>query len=211
LPKSKTAVVGLALLCGAAALACGGSQTRDSGATADAPSADAPPGDAPPTDAAAEVGGLALGTVKGVPFVARDIAAQVTGPTQFGAGLIMVRLVQGAPSACDDLAGRDHPNTRVLRIYLYNATGPGTYTKPGMFYFHDFGDVTDGACTDDGAEGPGTVTLTDVSATAVSGTFDVTLQVLGTAPDSGVGVGHLTGAFVAPICPNVDAGSVACF
>jgi hypothetical protein len=115
----------------------------------------------------------------------------------------------------------------VLRIYIFNevdqtAIGPGTYTyfEPavGMKFcamvWHAFGDAVDGSCSTepDHWASSATVTLTEVSATRVVGSFDATIA--GDGIDAGArdaGVGHLSGSFSAPICPTIDGGATTCF
>jgi hypothetical protein len=167
------------------------------------------------------------GNVLGVPFVPTDIAANSNGST--GAGSfpsLELSVTDVAGGACDDLPRR-RADSHVLRIYIFNeqdqtAIGPGTYTyfEPavGMKFvtmvWHAFGEAVDGACgsAPDHWASAATITLTEVSATRVVGSFDATLE--GDGFDAGAldaSVGHISGTFSAPICPIVDGGATNCF
>ena len=146
-----------------------------------------------------------MGMIDGTAFDLRFERAQNSGDTAMGIfPTVKVALFDalGPSDACIDARfGRS------LAIYVTNATsttavGPGTYATPDAdagdgfgtqfahFYFHDY--VEGGLDRD--IFGPGSVTLTEVSSSTVSGSFDVTLQ------SDGTEVGKLSGTFAAPIC-----------
>jgi len=166
------------------------------------------------------------GSVLDTPFIAKDVAANSNGSPPVGTfPSLEISVTDIAGGACDDLA-RQRANSHVLRIYIFNevdqtAIGPGTYTDlpagPGTKFcgmvWHAFGDAVDGSCSTAPGDwaSPATVTLTEVSATRVVGSFDATIA--GDGIDAGArdaGVGHLSGSFSAPICPTIDGGATTC-
>jgi hypothetical protein len=177
-----------------------------SGATEAKSSKDAGKTDAKAAEAAPEMAvGSVMGTIDGAPFDLRFERAQNSGDTAMGVyPTIKVALfdVVASPEACIDARVG-----RALDIYVTNAAdttavGPGTYGTPdpdagdlfgtnfAHFYLHDYA----GGGLDRDIFGPGSATLTEVSSSTVSGSFDVTLQ------SNGTEVGHLTGTFAAPVC-----------
>ena len=149
--------------------------------------------------------GSVMGMIDGTSFDLRFERAQNSGDTAMGIfPTVKVALFDatGPSDACiDSRFGRS------LAIYVTNATsttsvGPGTYATPDAdagdgfgtqfanFYFHDYAE----GGLDRDIFGPGSVTLTEVSSSTVSGSFDVTLQ------SNGTDVGKLTGTFAAPVC-----------
>ncbi len=123
----------------------------------------------------------------------------------------------GAP-ASGPAAHLPYANLESLQIVAVNGTGdvaPGTYDLGGL---NGFGQLPVGTAVyaSLGSTSPtcapgqffeasgGTVTLTEVSATHVTGSFDVTFAPAGSLQGS---AGTLTGSFDIPICDGVDADS----
>jgi hypothetical protein len=169
------------------------------------------------------------GSVLGAPFVAADIAANTNGSPPAGEfPLLELSVTDLADGACSDwTTGR--ADAHVLRLYIFNerdqtAIGPGVYqgsSDDGLLitdaFWHAFGPAVDGGCADENdldqiyVVGAPTITLTEVSATRVLGSFDVTLSESGANATAGdAGVGHLSGTFSAPICPTRDGGVATC-
>jgi hypothetical protein len=190
----------LVLLCAVAFIACSGS-TPASKAAKDGGKADAVAG----ADVPEIVVGSVMGTVDGAPFDLRFERAQNSGDTAMGVyPTIKIALFDAVASrdACIDArVGRS------LGIYVTNAVdttalGAGTYATPdpdagdsfgtqfAHFIFYDYA----AGGLDRNIFGPGSVTLTGVDSSTVTGEFDVTLQANGTE------VGHLSGTFSAPVC-----------
>jgi hypothetical protein len=97
----------------------------------------------------------------------------------------------------------------------FKGAGPGTYAYPGAgarfgySVFHAFGGATDaGYCADDLTLTPAsaTLTLTEVSASRVVGSFDLVFGGGATSADADAGGTHLTGTFTAPWCAGPDGG-----
>jgi hypothetical protein len=112
--------------------------------------------------------------------------------------------VEDRPNLCSTGAGRQNATVFAIDALSDNPSfAPGTYTQkqdsvPGQV------DVSitklNGTCTSDqqdyGAES-GTVTITSVSATVVTGNFEMTLL---------HGDGTLSGSFNVPLCPGLKLG-----
>lgn len=148
-----------------------------------------------------------VGNVGSAAFVAADAIAVVDANS---AKIV----ISSTPNACADI--RDHidrANSRVLVIAVFDqdtALTTGNFTTSAgsgdAALFES--NVTDAQCAvsydppPDGT-GDGTVTLTDVTATTVTGTFDVIME-------NGE---HVTGSFAPEECPELDneaSGSDSC-
>jgi hypothetical protein len=162
--------------------------------------------DAASNDASAPSSSMVTGSVAGLSFELSATRAQNTGATPVGIypsiRIELLELPPGASATCAEL-----DVGRALRIYLFNerdqtAIGPGTYLTPPRdgggadgtifagFFWHHFLDASEKE-----GGGTGSVTLDDVSATTIRGSFDATLE-----PNFGE-AGHLSGTFTAPVCP----------
>ena len=177
----------------------------------------------PPRDARTNLS--VSGSVLGVPFVAEDVAFQTNGSPPAGTYPSLELAMTDYAGACSADARRAASN--VLRIYIYNeqdqtAIGPGTYTylvnaagaKFGTAVLHRADDAADASCASlsDLWAVAATITLTEVSAARVVGSFDTTIG--GDGMDAGArdtGVGHVSGPFIAPSCPNPEGSATGCF
>jgi len=162
-------------------------------------------------------GAWVAGDVDALPLIVDDVGARQTGSISQGYPSLEVTLMD-ASGACDEYHGNP-ASSRALRLYVFNArdqqgVGPGTYLTPGPngagptvfagIFWHDF----NATCSDRQAQGTGTVTLTDVSSTSVSGSFDVTLDAW--LSDAAPRIGHLSGSFKAPVCAaSRDDGGIS--
>jgi hypothetical protein len=189
----------LALVC--SLFACGSSSAPTAKKSGDGGKPDAKEVEAGPEVAVGSI----MGTIDGAPFDLRFERAQNSGDTAMGVyPTVKIALydVLGARDACIGAQ-----MGRALDMYVTNAAdttavSAGTYATPdpdagdsfgtkfAHFYFHDF--VQGGLDRD--IFGPGSVTLTEVSSSTVSGSFDVSLL------ENGADVGHLSGTFAAPVC-----------
>jgi hypothetical protein len=192
-------------LCACALVGCGASSDLatsgpDSGETAS---------DAAPA-------GPLTGSVDGVPFTALDLGASNSGPTAVGTYPAVEVSILDVPGAClDSIAARDPPGSRALHVWVINEVdqkpiAPGTYEVGALsdggprisaaVFLHEL----DASCVDQISTGTGTLILTEVSATTVRGSVDVSI----TGVDAGT-TGRISGGFTAPICGPLDDGGAS--
>lgn len=152
------------------------------------------------------------GTLGGSAFVVKD-AISIVGPSEQGAQVVL----SSTPNLCSDVGNHvQRANARVVLIdvsdnsgaKLADATYMTSYSDPVPARSAVFeSNITDAQCNvsydppPDGT-GDGTVTLTSVSASTVSGTFDVVME-------NGE---HVTGTFEPSACPALamSGGTPAC-
>ena len=174
-------------LLAAVASACGGD---GGGGTSDAPlAADGPP----PGVCGAAGNGLVNGTIEGAAIAPVVRASQVTIP---GAGVAIV-IDEAAGSCGQPVAAGEH-----LVLGFCDAPTAKTYTVVGEQQFacpgaSTFGLVEQNGSTDFAESLSGTITVTAVTSTCVTGTFDISFR-----PAGGPGTpASLAGSFNAVICP----------
>jgi hypothetical protein len=148
--------------------------------------------------------------------IAAQSAVAIYGPLQNSVGEVIDGLIIDIADKDDSCAVFHTASTTILSLTFPSSPAAGTFTvinaeaaTPVSSQVEVDISGTTATCADDGESASatgGTVTLTAVSASAVSGTFDVAFA-----------AGSLKGTFTAPVCPvttdeggHDDGGVPAC-
>jgi hypothetical protein len=162
------------------------------------------------------------GTFSGQSLAPQDANARVQTATMAGATITSADILIGSVGSLCALAQR-HANPPGYRFLELVVGGPGTQIAPGTYALYGgneamFGSALFGsedarcAATLSEIGLSGTITISDASASSVSGSFDVTFHATSSTGMVGGSADHVTGSFNASVCnvTPMDAGAPAC-
>jgi len=190
----------------------------------------------------ADEGGTASGTFSGSAFVVNGVGAataSASNPVNPGYFQVTILLTSYA-DLCAIPVNSAIPSSQELELDIVSSSeispgsydvaftswgpndeifvdaGSGNFEAPDAFYFAQ--DQNCNTTVEEGATS-GTITITEIDSSQITGSYDLTLAVYD--PSTGAtlaGADHVTGSFVAPICPSLsqeiteveDAGTAVC-
>jgi hypothetical protein len=183
-----------------AILACGSSSSSSGGAAQGANSVD--------------------GTFGGQSLTAQDAIAEIQTQPMAGATVTSADILIANVGSLCGLAQR-HASSPGVSLLDLNLGGPGTQITPGTYEVNGQGSSAmfaaayfgseDGHCKASLSEVgmSGTITISDASASSVSGSFDVMFASTSSTGVTSSTADHVTGHFIASVCsvPATDGGT----
>jgi hypothetical protein len=159
--------------------------------------------------------GSVVGSICNATMTVQSTIAGVTSTSPGNFPFVTEIVMYSYPNACSLMPDPDEiHNSQIFWLYLVTSSAltartltvvpAGTVaSSPGgaAAYYTSF-DATCKAVTDQATSG--SVVITTVSSTEIAGTFDITFTAFATSCDAG-GSDHVTGTFVAPLCPALSA------